>query len=95
MNKSELTERLAIRMGMSKALARDAVDGVFGTIGEALARGDDVRCVGFGTFGTRNRPVRTGRNPRTGETVEIEPSKASTFKPGKPLRDPVNAESAS
>ena len=82
-------------MGMSKALARDAVDGVFGMIGEAPTSGDDVRAVGFGTFGTRNRPARTGRNPRTGETVEIEASKAPAFKPGKLLKDAVNAGGAS
>ena len=91
MSKSELSERLARRMGVSKALTRDTVDGVFGTIGEALARGDDVRTVEFGAFGTRNRPARTGHNPRIGETVEMEPSRAPMFKLGKPLGDAVNA----
>ena len=82
-------------MGMSKALARDAFEGVFGTIGEVLAKGNDLRVVGFGTCGTRNRLARTGCNPRNGKTVEIEPSTPPAFKPGKPLKDAANAGGAS
>ena len=69
MNKTEMTDRLAARTGLSKSDARDAVDGVFAIVGETHADGEEVRLPGFGTFGTRSRPARTGRNPRTGEAV--------------------------
>ena len=91
MNKADVAERLAERTGITKAVARDAVDGVFAAIGEALADGDEVRIAGFGTFGTRSRPARTGRNPRTGETVSIAASTAPTFKAGRTLKDAVNS----
>ena len=71
-------------------LMRKAMDGVFAIIGEALADGEDVRLPGFGTFGTRSRPARTGRNPRTGESVSISASTLPTFKAGKTLKDSVN-----
>ena len=67
MNKAEMADRLVARTGLSKGAAKEVVDGVFAAIGEALANGEEVRISGFGTFGTRNRPARTGRNPRTGE----------------------------
>ena len=76
---------------MSAAAARDAVDGVFETIGDALANGDEVRILGFGTFGTRNRPARTGRNPRTGEQVEIAAATMPGFMAGKTLKDAVHS----
>lgn len=91
MNRSELAERLAGRTGMSKAAARDAVDGVFEAITEALANGEDVRVLGFGTFGTRNRPARTARNPRTGESLSIAASTVPVFKAGRTLKDAVNS----
>ena len=91
MNKSEIAGHVADRNGVARSAAGDAVDAVFEAIGEALARGKDVRIAGFGTFGTGNRPARTGRNPRTGESMEIPASTAPTFKAGKPLRDAVNA----
>ena len=90
MNKVEMAERLAARTGMNRVAAREAVDGVFATIGEALANGDDVRIADFGTFGARNRPARTGRNPRTGEAIWISASRTPSFKAGKALRDAVN-----
>ena len=90
MNKAEMADRLAARTGLSKGAARDAVDGVFVVIGEALADGEEVRLPGFGTFGTRSRPARTGRNPRTGEAVSIPASTSPTFKAGKTLKDTVN-----
>ena len=90
MNKTEMADRLAARTGLGKGAARDAVDGVFANIGEALADGEDVRLPGFGTFGTRSRPARTGRNPRTGEAVSISASTSPTFKAGKTLKDTVN-----
>ena len=87
MNKVEMTDRLAARTGMNKVAARDAVDSVFATIGEALANGDEVRIAGFGTFAARTRPARTGRNPRTGAAISISTSKPPSFKAGKALRD--------
>ncbi len=95
MNKSDIADRVAGRAGVGKSAAGDAVDAVFEAIAEALTGGEDVRVAGFGTFGTRSRPARTGRNPRTGESLEIAASTAPTFKPGKPLRDAVNAGGAS
>lgn len=95
MNKTDIAKRLAHRLELKSATTRDAVDGVFEVIGEALANGDEVRIVGFGTFATRDRPARTGRNPRTGEVVEIEASTTPAFKPGKALKDAVNGRSAS
>ena len=91
MNKSEIGSREADRTGVGRSAAGSAVDAVFEAIGEALARGEDVRVVGFGTFGTRSRPARTGRNPRTGESLNIAASTTPTFKAGRPLRDAVNA----
>ena len=91
MNKSELADRLTGRLGVSGGAARDAVDGVLKTIGEALANGDEVRIVGFGTFGCRERRARTGRNPRTGDPVEIAALTAPVFRAGKALKDSVNS----
>ena len=95
MNKSEMAGRVADRIGVSRSAAGNAVDAVFETLAEALAGGDEVRILGFGTFGTRNRPARTGRNPRTGESMEIPVSTAPTFKAGKTLKEAVNAGTAS
>ena len=92
MNKVEMADRLAARTGVSKAAARDAVDSVFATIGEALANGDEVRIAGFGTFAARTRPARNGRNPRTGEAITILASTSPSFKAGKALRDALNAD---
>ena len=90
MNKSQITDRLAGRMGLSRSAAAGAVDAVFETIGEALAKHEEVRIAGFGTFGTKHRPARTGRNPRTGEAVSIPASAAPAFRAGKALKDAVN-----
>ena len=95
MNKSEIADRMAGRIGLGKSAAKDAVDTVFEAIGEALANGEEVRIAGFGTFGARGRPARTGRNPRTGESLSIPASTAPVFKPGKGLRDAVNDGKAS
>ena len=91
MNKSEIAGRVADRIGVGRSAAGEAVDAVFEAIAETLARGEDVRILGFGTFGTKSRPARPGRNPRTGESMEIAASTAPTFKAGRPLRDAVNA----
>ena len=87
MNKSDLGRRLANRTGMTGAAAANAVDGVFDVIAEALANGEEVRIVGFGSFVARKRPARTGRNPGTGEVLSIAASTVPAFKPGKALKD--------
>ena len=91
MKKADIADQVADRIGMSRSDAGDAVEAVFDVVRDALARGEEVRIVGFGIFGTRTRHARTGRNPRTGESIEIPASTAPTFKAGKPLRDAVNA----
>ena len=91
MNKSEIAGRVAERVRVGRSAAGDAVDAVFEAIAETLARGEDVRIVGFGIFGTRSRPARRGRNSRTGESLNIAALTTPTFKGGKPLRDAVNA----
>ena len=90
MNKTQMAARLAGRTGLSKSTAAGAVDAVFETLGEALARHEAVRIAGFGTFTTKRRPARSGRNPRSGEAVSIPASVAPAFKAGKALRDAVN-----
>jgi len=93
MNRSELDRRVAERTGLAPSAAKGAVDTVFEVIAEALASGEDARVTGFGVFGTRTRPARTGRNPRTGESVSIAASTGPTFKAGKALKDAVNTGS--
>ena len=90
MKKSDIADRVADQTGLSRRTAKNAVDAVFEAMGEALANGEEVRVAGFGTFGTRSRPARTGRNPRTGESLSIQASTAPVFKPGKALKDAVN-----
>lgn len=93
MNKSELAQALANRTDLSKADATRAVDALFspeeGLITEALRRGDRVQITGFGTFETRERKARTGRNPRTGREIRIGPTVSASFRPGKALKDAV------
>ncbi len=90
MNKAELTESVAARAGLTKTDAGNAVDAVFSSIESALSRGDSVSLIGFGTFSVSNRAARIGRNPRTGETIQIAASRAAKFKAGKGLKDAVN-----
>jgi len=90
MNKSELIEAVAQSADLSKAGASRAVDAVVESITAALKQGDQVTLVGFGTFSVRERAARTGRNPRTGETINIAASKVPGFKAGKALKDAVN-----
>ena len=95
MNKSEIAGSPAGRTGFAGSAVGDTVDAVFEPMGEALTKGKDVRIVGFGTSGTRRRPTRTGRNPRISVSLNTVASTAPTFRPSKPLRDSVNAGSAS
>ena len=90
MNKTELTDAVAESTGMTKADAARAVDSVLGTITDALAKGEQVVVVGFGTFLVRDRAARTGRNPQTGAEIQIAAAKVPAFKPGKALKDAVN-----
>ena len=89
MNKAELSARVAARTSMSRPSADAAVSAVLSTIADALASGETVRIVGFGTFSTRSRSARQGRNPRTGESIAIAASNTPSFKAGKTLRDTV------
>ncbi|WP_019645386.1 HU family DNA-binding protein [Novispirillum itersonii] len=89
MNKSDLVDAVAAESGLTKADAAKAVDAVFNAVTDALKKGDEVRLVGFGTFAVSERAARTGKNPRTGEPLEIAASKQPKFKPGKALKDAV------
>jgi DNA-binding protein HU-beta len=90
MNKSELIEAIAQAADVPKAQASRVLDAMASVVGDALAEGNQVSMVGFGTFMVRERPARSGRNPRTGETIEIAASKTPSFKAGKALKDRVN-----
>ncbi len=90
MNKNEFIDRVADLSNMSKADATRAVDAVFDSITAALKKGDDVRLVGFGTFSAAKRKAREGRNPRTGETIQIPASTQPKFSAGKGLKDALN-----
>lgn len=94
MNKSELTQKLAERTNLSKADASRAVDALFsvqdGIIAKALKSGEKVQITGFGSFETRKREARTGRNPRTGKEIKIKASKSAAFRAGKGLKDAVS-----
>lgn len=90
MNKGDLIEMVADKAGLTKADAGRAVEAVVEAITKALRSGKQVSLVGFGTFQVKKRAARTGRNPRTGETIQIKASKMPGFKAGKALKDAVN-----
>ena len=90
MNKSELIAAVAKQADLTKKDAEAAVSAVTDVITDALKAGDKVQLVGFGTFETRARAARTGKNPRTGEEIKIAASKVPAFKAGKALKDTVN-----
>ncbi|MGV2886165.1 HU family DNA-binding protein [Paenibacillus taichungensis] len=94
MNKTELIEKVVSSTELSKKDATKAVDAVFNTISEALQNGDKVQLVGFGNFETRDRSARKGRNPQSGQEIEIPASKIPAFKPGKALKDQVSGAPA-
>lgn len=87
MNKSELIAKVAEATDLSKKDVTKAVDAVFEAITEALQAGDKVQLVGFGNFEVRERSARKGRNPQTGEEIDIPASKVPAFRPGKQLRE--------
>lgn len=90
MNKAELIESVASSANLSKADATRAVDAVIDNITSALKKGQQVSVVGFGTFSVKHRAARSGRNPRTGESIDIAASNVPGFKAGKALKDAVN-----
>ena len=90
MNKTELIAEVAEKAGLSKKDAEAAVKAVIDSVTDALVDGDKVQLVGFGTFEVRARAARFGRDPRTGESMEIAASKAPAFKAGQALKDAVN-----
>ena len=90
MKKSDLIHAIAARADISKAAAGRALDASVEAITEALKAGDTVSLIGFGTFSVGERAARTGRNPRTGNTVAIKAAKVPKFRPGKSLKDACN-----
>ena len=90
LNKNDLVTAVAESADITRADAAKAVDAVFDTITNTLKAGEDIRLVGFGTFATSKRAATTGRNPRTGETIEIAASVQAKFKAGKGLKDALN-----
>ncbi|MCK6257522.1 HU family DNA-binding protein [Fictibacillus sp. KIGAM418] len=87
MNKTDLVNTVSEQTQLSKKDATKAVDAVFEAIAETLKEGDKVQLIGFGNFEVRERAARKGRNPQTGEEIEIAASKVPAFKPGKALKD--------
>ncbi len=90
MNKSELIEAIAASADIPKAAASRALDAMVESVTESLKQGDTVSLVGFGTFSVKERAARTGRNPQTGEPIQISAAKVPAFKAGKALKDAVN-----
>ncbi|NVK36686.1 MAG: HU family DNA-binding protein [Gammaproteobacteria bacterium] len=90
MNKSELIDAIAASADIPKAAAGRALDATVDAITNALKDGDQVVLVGFGTFAVKERAARTGRNPQTGQPIQIAAAKVPGFKPGKALKDAVN-----
>ena len=91
MNKSELIDAVAASADLPKAAAGRAIDAMIDTVTGSLKRGDPVVLVGFGTFATKNRAARTGRNPQTGAPIEKKAARVPSFKAGKALKESVNS----
>lgn len=89
MNKADLVSRVADKSDLSKKDVAKVVDAVFDTIAEALQNGEKVQLVGFGNFEIRERSARKGRNPQTGEEIDIPASRVPAFKPGKALKEGI------
>ena len=90
MNRNDLVDAVAERTGLAKSDAARAVEALLGAVTDALRKGETVTLSGFGSFVAKTRAARTGRNPRTGETIAIPASRAPTFKAGKGLKDALN-----
>ena len=89
MNKTELVAAIAAKTDLSKKDAEKALSAVIESITESVIKGDKVQLVGFGSFETKERPARMGRNPKTKETIEIAATRVPVFKAGKALKDAV------
>ena len=89
MNKSELVSAVAGKVSLTKRDTEKVVSAVFESVKEAMSEGEKVQIIGFGTFDVRERKAREGRNPSTGEPIQISAAKVPTFKPGKALKDAV------
>lgn len=90
MNKTELIEHIANNADVSKAAAGRALEATVDAVREQLKKGNAVQIIGFGTFSVSKRAARTGRNPRTGEALQIKASNLPKFTPGKALKDALN-----
>lgn len=90
MNKTQLVEQIAANADLSKASAGRALDAIIEAVGGALESGDQVALVGFGTFSVRTRAARAGRNPKTGQEIQIAEAKVPVFKAGKALKEACN-----
>lgn len=89
-NKAELVSEVAAKTDLTKKEVAAAVDAIFNSIQEDLAKGEKVQLIGFGTFEVRHRAARKGRNPQTGAEITIPASKSPSFKPGKNFKEAVN-----
>ena len=90
MNRNELVAAMSEKSGLSKKDTSAALDALTESVQDALKANDKVQLIGFGTFEVKERAARTGKNPRTGEPVEIDAAKVPAFKPGKALKDALN-----
>jgi DNA-binding protein HU-beta len=90
MNKQELLDAIALAVGTSKSATAETIDAFVAFVTQAVAEGDGVQLVGFGAFSAGQRAARTGRNPRTGETIQIAAAKTVKFTAGKAFKDVVN-----
>ncbi len=90
-NKTELVSAVAEKANLTKKESERVINALFASIEEALSKGDKVQLVGFGTFEVRDREARKGRNPQTGEEIEIPATKVPAFKAGKALKDAVSS----
>uniref|UniRef100_UPI0034DF705C HU family DNA-binding protein n=1 Tax=Candidatus Thiodubiliella endoseptemdiera TaxID=2738886 RepID=UPI0034DF705C len=90
MNKAELIDAIASTTNLSKVAAGQALDGMTSAITETMSKGESVQLIGFGSFVVRDRAARTGRNPQTGEEMQIKATKVVGFKTGKALKDAIN-----
>ncbi len=90
MHKAELVARIAEQAGITKIQAQDSLNAITDNITDALAKGEDVTLIGFGSFSQRRRAARQGKNPQTGEAMQIAASNSVAFRPGKALKDSCN-----
>ncbi len=91
MNRQELVKAVSETTGHSQAAVSEVLNGIIASVQNAVAKGDKVALVGFGTFGVSERAARTGRNPSTGEEIKIPASKSPKFTAGKSFKDAVNS----